>query len=261
MRRLLTILKKLKFCIQFGNTLKDGIALIRLTMSYSMSVRSSAQKYKIQSDQEVFSIQVRFNNKSFPLCFRRQDISMLYEIWMDKSYKIEPHQIPKGLVIDLGAHVGFTTLYFWSILGDGRSYVCVEGSSKNAEILKQNLSIISDTHIMTEVITSDGRNVNFYDEVSGHLHQIHDKKGKSRPSIALQELLSPYRQTTIALCKMDVEGIEYELLTQNQDWLYNVQSIHLELHHPSQSDKLISEMKASGFNYNSKQEILVFEKA
>ena len=221
------------FCKRFGATWKDSLRLIGLTLDYSISIRSKTKKYQLQSDNEIHCVNVNYESIKFPLYFRRQDLSMLYEVWMDLSYSINVKSVSLGTVLDLGAHVGFTTLYYWTQLGDDRNYVCIEGSTKNASVLKLNMNVITKSSTIQSVITSNSRKIRFYDEMSGHLHQVHDRKGKIQESKSINKLLIPFT-SDIALCKIDIEGMECEIITQNNTWLNKVSQLHLELHKESE---------------------------
>ena len=201
-----------------------------LTLNYSLAVRSKSKRIALQLDDQIHEIHVTFNNKQFPLHFRRQDLSMLYEVWMDQSYDLKGIGVDFGDILDIGAHVGFTTLYFWTQLGDKRNYITIEGSEKNAKILKQNINSIPQASTYQHVITSDGRSIRFYDEMSGHLHQVHDTLGKVQDSTTMNDILSIKTDAKMALCKIDIEGMEHEILTQNNKWLETVSQIYLELH-------------------------------
>lgn len=252
--------QRVKFCKRFGASWYDSMILLRWTLDYTISIRSKTRKIALQNDQEIKTIKVDFNQRQFPLYFRRQDLPMLYEVWMDTSYDISKKRINQGCILDLGAHIGFTTLYLWAILGSSRLYISVEGSSKNAVLLKKNLQNIPQAIIFDAIITSDGRNINFYDEVSGHLHQIHETLGEPQSSMALTALISPYSDRTIAICKMDVEGMEYELLTENNAWLNQVNLLLLEVHDHLELDSLTNKMKMLGFKKVSDSGIIVFSK-
>ena len=220
----------MKFCLSFGVTSKDSWRLISLTLNYSLAVRSKTKRVALQSDNQVHSIQAIYNNKVFPLHFRRQDLSMLYEVWMDQNYDLKNKKLTSGKILDIGAHVGFTTLYYWTQLGEDRHYICIEGSVKNSRILNKNINIIAQSTIHQCIITHDGRQVRFYDEMSGHLHTVHDTLGDDHDSESMNTIMSRYKNAEIALCKMDIEGMEYEVLTKHNSWLKSVAQLCLELH-------------------------------
>ena len=250
--------QRVRFCKRFGATWLDSMQLLRWTLDYTISIRSKSKKIGLQNDQEVKTIKVDFNGHLFPLYFRRQDLPMLYEVWMEQSYDISEMTIHTGCILDLGAHVGFTTLYLWTQLGNSRLYLSVEGSSKNAAVLKSNLKNIPEALTFETVITADGRKINFYDEVSGHLHQVHESLGEVHNSSALNALIKPYLDRSIAICKMDVEGIEYELLTKNNEWLNSTNLLFLEVHDHQELDLIDNEMMIFGFNKIAQKGIVVY---
>lgn len=258
MNKLSTLLKKVKFCKSFGAKWKDSYRLISLTVRYSLAIRSKSRRLILQSDQTVYGIQVVYNGKNFPLHFRMQDISMLFEVWMDNSYRLNEKIGSDGIIVDIGAHVGFTSLYYWSQLGDHRTYYCIEGSDKNAEVLKLNIKIISKATVSQHIITSDGRQVRFYNEMSGQLHQVHDTLGIVQDSVTMNTLLSKKSLQKIALCKIDIEGMELEILTQHNEWLNTVDELYLELHNFLEYPAIKASLSTKGLSESSSEPIKHF---
>lgn len=235
MSKISILYKRIQFCKAFGASWKDTLLLIRLTLDYIVTVRSKTRRYQMQFDNHIYKINVVYRDKTFPLHFRRQDLSMLYEVWMDESYSLNTKQVDQsGNILDIGAHIGFTSLYYWTLLGDNHNYICIEGSSKNAKILKSNIKSIPQHTLYQQVLTSDARQIRFYDEMSGHLHRVHNTLGNLQKSTTLNSILSASKNRIITLCKMDIEGMEHEVLTQNNEWLLSVHQLFLELHNPNE---------------------------
>ncbi len=258
MRKLSNLYQRVRFCMRFGATWIDSYRLITLTFNYHLAIRSKTKRLLLQSDNRIYTIHARYHGKAFPLFFRRQDLSMLYEVWMDQSYRITSINSIIGDVLDIGAHVGFTTLYFWTLLGDTHQYICIEGSEKNGSILKKNTEIISRCTVYQNVVTGDGRQVRFYDEMSGHLHQVHDTLGKLQTSKTINDLISNSKHLVIGICKIDIEGMELELLSTNNQWLLKVNHLFLEMHHPDEYDSIEKTLKMKGLISNSNSAIKYF---
>lgn len=248
------------FCKRFGATWKDSWRLIQFTLNYSLSIRSKSKRFELQSDNQVHYLDVTYHGKNFPIYFRRQDLSMLYEVWMDQSYDLKNTKVTSGDILDIGAHVGFTTLYYWTQLGDKRHYLCIEGSEKNIKILKQNIKTIPQNTLLQYIITSDGRPIRFYDEMSGHLHQVHDTLGDLHDSVTLNNILPTSKHPKIALCKMDIEGMEYEILTKNNKWLNTVEQLYLELHDSKEYVLINQSLEHLGFSTTTEKDISHFIK-
>lgn len=257
MKKIASFLQKIRFCLGFGATTKDSLLLILLTINYILVIRSKTKRLHLQSDERVYKLKANYNHKTFSLHFRRQDISMLYEVWMDQSYKLEESKISNGVILDIGAHIGFTALYYWTQLSSDHHFISIEGSRKNAIILKQNIKIIPQHTIHQSIITSNGRTIRFYDEMSGHLHLVHKTLGQLHESETIDSLLS-IEDSKIALCKMDIEGMEYEVLSQNNQWLTKVDQFYLELHDEDEYVKIKDCLLKVGLKVESDQSILYF---
>ena len=249
MKKVLSLYNKIIFIYRFCTVWSSRVKLLRLTVKYMLAVRIKKVGLRMQSDQTIHQINVKYNGVCFPIYMRLQDISMLYEVWLDQSYKTDNIKIDKGAIVDLGAHVGFTTLYFWALLGDGRNYIAIEGSSKNSKLLRMNTKAIHSCKIHESVITADGRKVKFYDEVSGHLHQVHITKGVEQQSVSLTSIIDQEKIEAIAIIKIDIEGMEHEILQHNNGWLSSTDQIFLELHQSIQNELLRSKMFNNGFDW------------
>ena len=142
-----------------------------------------------------------------------------YERWGDITIK-------KGdLVVDCGAHIGsFTRL----ALFHKARVLSIGAEEDNFRMLKKNTEGFS--LVLLKTIIWDGKPVSFLiDKKRGELHKV-STKGKKMPSVSLDELVELFEISEIDLLKMDIEGAEYEVLS-NFKRLDLVKQISLEWHY------------------------------
>lgn len=229
LQRFRIIISRVLFCFRMGVRLSDRLRLLYATIKYSVLIRSRKGKIKISNDLSYTQYRIRSHQQSLNLHLRLQDLSMFYEVWMDQCY--HPRQSLKPqIILDLGAHVGLTTLYFYHLFGEDTQYISVEGSHKNAEVLQLNLGTLPNISIIKEIITSDGRDVVYDERQMGHLHKISQTKGTLRSTINIHDLWLEFALNKVDLCKMDVEGAEVELLSSSTSWANRVKYFMIERH-------------------------------
>lgn len=244
MDRLKLIIRKIIFCFTFGDGIIDKFWLLGMTVFYTISIR--IPKAYRHFGYDVDHITCTYNGKKINLYLRIEDISMLYEIWMQENYRLPIDIENDSLIIDIGAHIGMATLYFWSLYGDTHHYVCIEGANKNKKILEKNLQQISHTTLVHNVITSNGRHVYFDESKDGHLVRISHLTGESRRSKTIEDIIRENAIGKIALCKMDIEGAEREILSYDPKWLSSVDHFILELHKGYKEQDLVSDLATVG---------------
>jgi FkbM family methyltransferase len=128
-----------------------------------------------------------------------------------KSY-IEPDDV----VVDVGAHVGYFTLLFARIVGDGGRVFAFEPEPTNARLLRRNLRLnaYSNVEVIEAAVSDRVGTVNLYlSEDNEGDHRIWQSKsdGARRAvpvrSVALSDVFRDYPRR-ISFVKLDVQGAE-----------------------------------------------------
>ncbi|MEK6809367.1 MAG: FkbM family methyltransferase, partial [Nanoarchaeota archaeon] len=83
-------------------------------------------------------LQVRIKNVMHPLFLRpgTSDVPLLYHIFVEEEYNIKPKTKP-SFIIDAGANVGFTAIYFANRFPKAR-IIAIEPEESNFKLLKKN---------------------------------------------------------------------------------------------------------------------------
>lgn len=183
----------------------------------------------------------------------RGDIQGLREVWMDNAYAL-PFQIEPKIVVDLGANIGLTSVWFH------RRFKCeyiiaVEANAGNVQIARQNFALNSVPGQVIEAAIGPEDGVGkfqSYDE--SNLGRICSASTSSDrittvPIISMESVLGklPHKRR-VDLLKIDIEGGEAALFSRNTDWLGDVDSIVAELHSDYvDCDAVVRTLEAAGF--------------
>lgn len=188
----------------------------------------------------------------------RGDIQSIREVWMDEVYRLPSPMLP-GVVIDLGANIGLTSLWLARRHAPAR-IIAVEPSPQNARLVRLNLSRngIPATVVVAAAGPRDGtaRFSASADSNQGHLGD----EGQEVPVISMPTLLREHASgQPVALMKMDIEGGEQELLTSDTEWLSRIPAMMAEFH-PDRIDYpgLIGRLESAGFAYHRPDHRVIF---
>lgn len=189
----------------------------------------------------------------------RGDVQGLREVWMDGCYRL-PFAIEPKIVVDLGANIGLTSLWLH------RQYHCqriiaVEALEANAELVEQNFmqNKLPGTVIHAAIGPRDGVAV-FECRSESNVGRIAAAGEDAKEDVAFTvqvpmtsmdaicAMLEPGQR--IDLVKLDIEGGEEALFSENLGWLQRVDAIIAELHPGiADCDKVVAALKGAGFAF------------
>jgi len=160
---------------------------------------------------------------------------------------------PPTTILDLGANIGMTTIYFHRCFPNAE-LACVEPMPGNLSVLRENLRLnaVKATAISGAVHPTDGR---LMMEVArkdyGHrVAKPCETSGEQYievPAISVPTLLRMLKWNRISLLKIDIEGHERVLLSENASWLDLVDAICIECHNDFSSNDLRLLIEGFGF--------------
>ncbi|GIK83501.1 MAG: hypothetical protein BroJett025_01230 [Patescibacteria group bacterium] len=166
------------------------------------------------------------------------------EVFTSDSYYFETEN-PTPFIIDAGAHIGLSTLYFKQTYPKSE-VVALEPNPNSFELLEKNLfenQIDGVTAVKVALSDHEGFESFFLDETE---EQWYSTAGFHRGSwVGTQrseeitvptQKLSSFVTKPVDLLKMDIEGAEQKVLFASQDCLWLIKEINIEFHpHPTQS--------------------------
>lgn len=163
------------------------------------------------------------------------------------SDKIDP------LIIDCGANVGTTVLYFKKQFPDAR-IIAFEADPNVFVCLEKNLrqNDVSGVELHQKVVWTHHAGVDFGMEGAdgGSVHQ--KENTKKLPSVRLKDILEQHQH--IDLLKMDIEGAETDVILDCAEALQRVKYISVEYHsltgEEQRLDVLLRVLHENGFRYS-----------
>lgn len=193
------------------------------------------------------------------------DISVFGQIFVDEEYSF-PTDIRPELIIDGGANVGYASIFFANKYKNAH-IIAVEPEKSNIELLKENTSYYPNIEIIESAIWNENTYLKVKDIGLGNWGFIVEKTKLSDigafKAITIQTLLEESGYEKIDILKLDIEGSEKEIFTNNyEDWLDKVSILIIELHDQMKSgcsNAFYSAIKNYSFKKTQRGENVVLE--
>lgn len=183
--------------------------------TFRSSLRLRQKSTDIETFQQIFlhgSYQTRY-------LARRADIDAWYQ------------SRAKPLILDLGANVGLSALYFaknWP----RATVIGVEPDAENYALFVTNVSCHKNVIPIRGAIASEpgyARIVNPKASEWAYRTEV-TASNTDLPAVSVPELLDRSGDCDPFLCKIDIEGAEDELFSSNTEWVTRFPVIMIELH-------------------------------
>lgn len=154
----------------------------------------------------------------------------LYEDYFIKFTKNNPY------IIDCGSHVGLCTLYFKSLYPNSE-ILCFEPNKFNFSMLEKNIqnnNIKNVTLVNSGVGKCNGKLPFFEPEGMSMGGTFFAERFSDREQTCYDEIdickLSPYLDKKVDFLKLDVEGVELDVLEECSERIKNVHYLFIEFH-------------------------------
>lgn len=215
------------------------------------------------------SVQINVPGILYPIKIRAwtSDTSVFGQIFVDEEYNFPTYIKPK-LIIDGGANVGYASIYFANKY-KGAYIIAVEPEKSNIEVLKENTSHYPNIEVVESAIWDENTYLKIKDIGLGNWGFIVEKSTQeesgSFKAITIEKLLTGSSFKKIDILKLDIEGSEKELFSNNYEkWLSKVNILIIELHDkmkPGCSESFYSAIKHYDFKKVQRGENIILEKS
>lgn len=156
-------------------------------------------------------------------------IFMYGEIFEQQIYKFKT-QTQKPLIIDGGANIGLSIIYFKQLYPNAQ-VIAFEPDSNVFQVLDKNIERfrLTDVTLVNKALWSTETMLEFMSEGADGGRVVETGQGRDKyqvPTIRLRDYLSQ----SVDFLKLDIEGAETEVMKDCQDLLGNVENIFVEYH-------------------------------
>ncbi len=204
---------------------------------------------KHQEDQQVKS----FDFGQFKVFYKRpyELIKTYEELFLSEIYRFETNN-PKPIIIDCGANIGLSSIYFKTIYPNATLHA-FEPDESLFSLLNQNIVVngFKDTHLHQEAVWIEDRTLSFTNKGSeaSHIDLTNHSEHKVK-AIRLASFLEQFEQ--VDFLKMDIEGAEFQVVADCLEGLKKVDHFFLEYHgkvdQTKQLHTLLQQVESIGFN-------------
>jgi FkbM family methyltransferase len=186
------------------------------------------------AEKIIVPIAVRYYSTRYsPLIVRKNttDSQVFRQIFIQKDYNL-PIKVKPKLIIDAGAYVGYSALYFSSKY-PGAKIISIEPEKSNFKILKENTRNIPNIKIINAGLWHKKGFLKIINNGLGHwgFETIQaTPKDYDIKTTTISEVLKNSGFKEIDILKIDIEGAEKEVFSSNHQWLDKVKILIIELH-------------------------------
>lgn len=192
--------------------------------------------------------------KTFKVYYKRpyEFLHTYQDIFVNEIYKFKS-ATDKPVIIDCGANIGLSVLYF-KLRYPHASIEAFEPDVSNFEILSQNCNEnrLSDVHLNKAAVWTLNGTISFSASESEASHITEENTSGDTPvaAVRLAEILQRHEITHFL--KMDIEGAEWNVVTDIANELKYVENFFLEYHGKSwetyKLNDIMGILKSSGFS-------------
>jgi len=200
----------------------------------------------------------RIKNYKHPIYLRNDssDVHVFSQVIYDKEYELK-YRVKPTVIVDCGANIGLATVFFKNKFPDAK-IIAIEPESSNFKILQKNTEKYDDVHCLQSGIWSKSTILKISDAKRGNwgftVEETNETGPHTIPAISIDGIMEKFKLDHIDILKMDIEGSEKEVFTQNADkWLPHVKVMVIEFHDATVENCAKTFYKAlENYNYETK---------
>lgn len=201
-------------------------------------------------------IKLSVDSNTVMLRRKEADKDVFITTFLQQFHRCPFHLGEKPVIVDLGSNIGLTVIDFKRQYPDAR-IIAVELDRENYELSLENTAQLENCTIMHAAVwMKDGQAAySGKDEQSYAVLPVPEAKGIAVRAISMDTLLNENKPDKIDYLKMDIEGAEYDILSEAspKEWLKKVKYLSIEVHNTTAVKnedgilKLVNELENNNF--------------
>lgn len=248
--KILWYIREIRLCFKMGTGVESSLRLAADTLRFHIANGFKIRQHSAKEAAKCY--RVRLGDQHIDLWLRPYggDVFVFHEVFLGGFYWVPPiFREDVDTIVDLGACIGLTTLYFAQYFPTAR-FVCVEPNPANVTILKRNVSSLgARVQVIEGAVSGYSGKVTFDDSGcswGGHLSGGQHSE-RLVPCYTMERIIQLSNLRKIDILKVDVEGAENRLFKNRRDWLEKVSMIIVELHGIYSIKEFEEDIAAMGF--------------
>ncbi|MCG8580170.1 MAG: FkbM family methyltransferase [Bacteroidales bacterium] len=186
-----------------------------------------------ESGYSQFKKICRYNNLPIDYKLNVRYLSLLKEIFISREYADYFPFYQDAVVIDIGANVGFFSLFAANNLGEKSQVIAIEPEKENYSVLTENTKHEEKIKLINAAISSKSGHDYLYLKNSLNSSLMYAEKACKIEvqTQTLEEVIGRYDLKRIDFLKIDCEGAEYEIIENLAPEIFKIiKVISLEFH-------------------------------
>lgn len=160
------------------------------------------------------------------------DLKLFKQLMIHKEYEFKSPFEPT-YIIDAGANIGLSSIFFATTYPHSK-IIAIEPQNDNYVLLTENTKNYTNIKCVNAGLWHKSTTLEVTDSGVGTTGFMVNETNPSNPNgfaaISTEEILKMYDWPFIDLYKIDIEGAEKEVLSENTDWLLKTRMLIIELH-------------------------------
>jgi FkbM family methyltransferase len=172
------------------------------------------------------------------------DASVIREIFERKEYSLDgtlhhsaimrryDELVAAGetpLIIDAGANIGAASIWFAKLFPRAK-IVAIEPEPENADCCRLNTSQLPQVSVLEAALGSAPGNVHLNNPWEAHWAFRSERADEGIRVVTIPEVVAAHPEAKLFLLKIDIEGFESDLFSQNVDWIDDADVLIVEVH-------------------------------
>ncbi|MGC8751827.1 FkbM family methyltransferase [Hydrotalea sp.] len=163
------------------------------------------------------------------------DIDVFFKIFVEEEYNFF---LPANaeFIIDGGANIGLSALFF-VIKYPNAKIVAIEPENSNYSILLKNIAGYPNIIPMQKAIWHESTILSISNPLNmgnyGFMvttNEADEISFNEISTITIPDIIKDYQQQSVDILKLDIEGAEMELFSNNAGWVESIHQIYIETH-------------------------------
>jgi FkbM family methyltransferase len=188
-----------------------------------------------EGKKETVDVLISGPNQVVTVRLDTSDIKCLEQVFLDEEYWNPFSEMPR-VIVDAGANIGMSTLYFASKF-PAAQVIAIEPESSNFKILQANCGRLKNVTLIHAALWPNSEAVAVQDTAVDKWAFIVKKNtggsvgSESVRSITIPDIFRRFGIEEIDFLKLDIEGAELDLFSSRTDeWIDRIGTIVIELH-------------------------------